>query len=71
MGHSEYRIGDIVFWATASAAGEYTVIGHPKGEPNVLVFEGGGEVDAEDCQPTGPAGSEVLGNTGSDTCRNS
>jgi hypothetical protein len=53
MGQSEYRIGDIVFWATASAAGEYTVISHPKGKPHVLVFEGGGEVDAELCQPTG------------------
>jgi hypothetical protein len=48
-----FKVGDIVFWATASAAGEYTVIGHSKGKPRVLVFEGGGEVDAEDCQPTG------------------
>jgi hypothetical protein len=48
-----YKVGDIVFWATASAAGEYTVIGHPKGKPAVLVFEGGGEVDAELRQPTG------------------
>lgn len=42
-----------MFWATASAAGEYTVIGHPKGKPRVLVFEGGGKIDAELCQPTG------------------
>ena len=49
----DYSVGDIVFWATASAAGEYTVIGHPKGKPHVLVFEGGGEVDAELCKPTG------------------
>jgi hypothetical protein len=44
---SRYQVGDIVFWATASAAGECTVIGHPKGQPHVLVFAGGGEVDAE------------------------
>ncbi len=51
-----FKVGDIVFWATASAAGEYTVIGHPKWEsPRVLVFEGGGEVDAEDLPPR-PAG---------------
>src|SRR5687768_2613707 len=48
---NDYGVSDIVFWATASAAGGY--IGHPKGEPHVLVFEGGGEVDAELCQPTG------------------
>jgi hypothetical protein len=47
-----YKVGDIVFWAAASAAGEYTVIGHPKGKLHVLVFENGGEVDAELCQPT-------------------
>jgi hypothetical protein len=47
------QVGDIVFWATASAAGEYTVIGHPRGQPNVMVFAGGGEVDTEDCRPTG------------------
>jgi hypothetical protein len=50
---NDYSVGDFIFWATASAAGEYTVIGHPKGKPHVLVFEGGGEVDAELCQPTG------------------
>ena len=49
----DYSVGDIVFWATASAAGEYTVIGHPKGQPDVLVFAAGREADAEDCQPTG------------------
>jgi hypothetical protein len=48
-----FKVGDIVFWVTASAAGEYTVIGHPKGQRHVLVFAGGGEVDAEDCRPTG------------------
>jgi hypothetical protein len=31
-----YQVGDIVFWATASAAGEYAVIGHPKGNAHVL-----------------------------------
>jgi hypothetical protein len=36
-----FKVGDIVFWATASAAGECTVIGHPKGEPHVLFAEGG------------------------------
>lgn len=48
-----YKVGDIVFWTTASAAGEYTVIGHLKGKPHVLVFDNFGEVDAELCQPTG------------------
>ena len=27
-----YQVGDTVFWATASTAGEFTVIGHPKGD---------------------------------------
>lgn len=27
-----YAIGDGVFWATASTAGEWTFIGHPRGE---------------------------------------
>jgi hypothetical protein len=49
----QYKVGDIAFWATASAAGEYTVIGHPEGKQHVLVFAGGGEVDAELFQPTG------------------
>jgi hypothetical protein len=53
MATMAYKVGDIVFWATASAAGEYTVIGHPKGKPQVLIFEGGGEVDADLCQRTG------------------
>ena len=48
-----FKVGDIVFWGTPTTAGEYTVIGHPKGKLHVLVFEGGGEVDAKDCQPTG------------------
>ena len=46
------KVGDIVLWATASAAGEQTVTGHAKGK-HVLVFEGGTEVDAELCEPTG------------------
>lgn len=48
-----YKVGDIVFWATARAAGKYTVIGHPKGKSHVLVFAGGGKVEVEDRQPTG------------------
>jgi hypothetical protein len=42
MAPHKHQIGDIVFWGTASTAGEYTVIGYPKGEPDVLVFEEGG-----------------------------
>ena len=48
-----YKVGDIVFWATNTAAGEYVVIGHPKGQPDILVFDSFGEVPAELCQPTG------------------
>jgi hypothetical protein len=48
-----FKVGDIVFWATPTTAGEYTIIGHPKDQPHVLVFAGGGEVDADLCQPTG------------------
>jgi hypothetical protein len=54
-----YAIGDTVFWATASTTGEYTFIGHPKGDTDgkVLVLaigaEIGFEVDADECSPTG------------------
>jgi hypothetical protein len=48
----EYRVGDIVFWATPTVAGEYLVIGYLKDEPDVLVFDNEGEVPAKDCQPT-------------------
>jgi hypothetical protein len=54
-----YKVGDIVFWATTSAAGEYTVIGHPKGDKagkvSVLAMAAdiGFEVDADKCAPTG------------------
>jgi hypothetical protein len=48
-----------VFWATPATAGEYTFIGHPKGDKDgrVLVLaiaaEVGFEVDADECAPTG------------------
>ena len=54
-----YTVGDVVFWSTASAAGEYTFIGHPKGDKagSVLALahsaEVGFEVDADECSPTG------------------
>jgi len=53
------QVGDVVFWATASTAGEYTFIGHPNGDRTgkVLVLamaaEVGFEVDADECSPTG------------------
>lgn len=28
----EYSVGDVVFWGTPTTAGEYTFIGHPKGD---------------------------------------
>jgi hypothetical protein len=52
-----YKIGDVVFWATASGAGEYTFIGHPKSDKagKVLVLALGAEigfgVDAHECAP--------------------
>ena len=52
-----YKVGDIVFWATTSAAGEYTVIGHPNGDKagKVLVQAHSGEIsveiDADECSP--------------------
>jgi hypothetical protein len=55
----DYNIGDVVFWATASGAGEYTFIGHPRGDKagKLLVLAIGGEVgfavDATECAPTG------------------
>ena len=54
-----YQIGDTVFWATSSTAGEYTFIGHLKGDKagKVLVLamaaEVGFEVDADECSATG------------------
>ena len=54
-----YSIGDDVFWATASAAGEWTFVGHPRGDNagKVLVLasspEIGFEIDADQCSPAG------------------
>jgi hypothetical protein len=55
----DYAIGDVVFWGTPTTAGEYTFIGHSKGDKagKVLVLamaaEVGFEVDADECAPTG------------------
>jgi hypothetical protein len=55
----DYSIGDVVFWGTPTTAGEYTFIGHPKGDKagKILVLamaaEVGFEVDADECSPTG------------------
>ena len=52
-------MGDTVFWATASTAGEWTFIGHPKGDKGVRVLvlahsaEVGVDIDADECSPTG------------------
>ena len=45
----DYNIGDIVLWATASTAGEYTSIGHPKGDNDgsVLVLAHSAEIGFE------------------------
>ena len=54
-----YQVGDTVFWATPTTAGEYTFIGHPKSDKagKVLVLalgaEVGFEVNADECSPTG------------------
>jgi len=57
-----YKIGDVVFWSTASAAGDYTFIGHPKGDKTgrylVLVIGSIGKedafaVEARQCAPAG------------------
>src|SRR5687767_8328136 len=56
---TDYSIGDVVLWGTPTTAGEYTFIGHPKGDKagTVLVLamaaEIGFEVDADECSPTG------------------
>ena len=53
------QVGDTVFWATASIAGEFTFIGHPKGDKDgkVLALANsamvGEEFDAHECSPTG------------------
>lgn len=55
----DHSVGDVVFWGTPTTAGEYTFIGHPKGdkEGKVLVLahsgEIGQEIDADECTPTG------------------
>ena len=52
-----YKVGDIVFWTTASVAGEYTVVGHSNGNKagKVLVLAHSGEIsieiDADECSP--------------------
>jgi hypothetical protein len=54
----DYSVGDVVFWGTPTTAGEYTFIGHPRGDKagKVLVLamaaEIGFEVDADECAPT-------------------
>ena len=54
-----YNVGDVVFWGTPTTGGEYTFIGHPKGDHSgetlILAFSGeiGFEVDADECSPTG------------------
>ena len=54
-----YQVGDTVYWGTPITAGEYTFIGHPRGDKagKVLVLahsaEIGFEVDADECAPTG------------------
>jgi hypothetical protein len=57
-----YKVGDLVFWATSSAAGEYTFIGYPQGDKTgadlmLAMASVGGEhvfpVDARQCAPTG------------------
>jgi hypothetical protein len=54
-----YAIGDGVFWATASTAGTWTFIGHPRGDRTgrVLVLasspEIGFEIEADQCSPAG------------------
>jgi hypothetical protein len=56
---NEHSVGDVVFWGTPTTAGEYTFIGHPKGDKDgkilVLAHSGevGQEVDAVECSPTG------------------
>ena len=39
----DYSVGDVVSWGTPTTAGEYTFIGHPKGDKdgNVLVLATG------------------------------
>jgi hypothetical protein len=54
-----HQVGDTVFWATVSTAGEVTFIGRPKGDKKgkVLVLANsamtGEEFDADKCSPTG------------------
>jgi len=64
-----YDVGDVVFWGTPTTAGEYTFIGHPKGDHSgetlILAFSGeiGFEVDADECSPTGrsnPSAAESI-----------
>jgi hypothetical protein len=56
---NEYSVGDVVFWGMPTTAGEYTFIGHPRGDRagKVLVLahsgETGVEIDADECSPTG------------------
>jgi len=55
---TDYNIADVVFWGTPTTAGEYSFIGHPKGDKagKVLVLALSGqwfEVDADECSPTG------------------
>ena len=62
-----------MFWGTPITAGEYTFIGHPKGDKasKVLVLahsaEIGFEVDADECRPTGRSTRSVVGSIASDT----
>jgi hypothetical protein len=64
LGEATYQIGDVVFWGTPTTAGEYTFIGHPRGDEAgkvmVLAHSGeiGFEVDADECSPTDRSNSQ-------------
>lgn len=55
MSATSYSVGDVVFWGTPTTAGEFTFIGHPKGDKDgkvlVLALSGeiGFDVDADEC----------------------
>jgi hypothetical protein len=67
MSATSYSVGDLVFWGTPTTAGEFTFIGHPKGDKDgkvlVLALSGkiGFDVDADENAYPGVPGPQDLG----------
>lgn len=58
----DYSVGDVVFWSTPTTAGEYSFIGHPKGDRTgkILVLALGADIGFEVDADAGPRISSAV-----------